>query len=130
ARAGRPRAAPPLSPAETLARRVEERHRAVSDLTARFTQTYKSGLLGREVTERGTVSIKPPGKMLWEYREPERKTFVSDGKTFYFYVPADRQVIVRQQAGERGILSRMLSGQDILAQFEAGLESSASGGTR
>ena len=37
--------------------------------------------------------------MRWEYREPEKKTFVSDGKTFYFYVPADRQVIVREQAG-------------------------------
>ena len=38
--------------------------------------------------------------MRWEYREPEKKTFVSDGKTFYFYVPADRQVIV-PRAGRR-----------------------------
>jgi outer membrane lipoprotein carrier protein len=123
-------AAPSPNPAEALVRRIEERHRNLRDLTARFVQTYRSGVLGREVTERGTVSIKPPGRMLWEYRDPEKKTFVSDGKTFYFYVPADRQVIVREQAGERGILSRLLSGQDILGQFEAGLESATSGHPR
>ena len=122
-------AAPP-SAAEALVHRIEERHRNLRDLTARFVQTYRSGVLGREVSERGTVSIKPPGRMLWEYREPEKKTFVSDGKTFYFYVPADRQVIVREQAGERGILSRLLSGQEILGQFEAGLETAASGRPR
>ena len=53
--------------------------------------------------------------MLWEYRDPEKKTFVSDGKTFYFYVPADRQVVVRDQAGARGSPLQLLSGQmDIL----------------
>ncbi len=121
----------PPSPAEALALRVEERHRSVGGFTARFVQTYRSGMLGREVTERGTVSIKPPGRMLWEYRDPEKKTFVCDGKTFFFYVPADRQVIVRDQGGDRGVLARLLSGHaEILSQFEAGLETGASGHTR
>jgi chaperone LolA len=109
--------------AEDLARRVERRHRQAEDLTARFVQTYRSGVLGREVTERGTVSMKRPGLMRWEYREPEKKVFVSDGKTFYFYVPADRQVIVREHAGEQGVATFLLSGEgDILEQFEAALD--------
>ncbi len=121
----------PQSPAEALAHRIEERHRSVADFTARFVQTYRSGILGREVVERGTVSVKPPGRMLWEYRDPEKKTFVCDGRTFYFYVPADRQVIVRDQAGDRGVLARLLSGHgDILSQFDAGLETAPSGRTR
>lgn len=118
------------SPAEALARRIEERHRNVADFTARFVQTYRSGVLGREVSERGNVSVKPPGRMLWEYRDPERKTFVSDGRTFYFYVPADRQVIVREQAGDRGLLGRLLSGGEILGEFDAGLETTPTGGAR
>ena len=61
----------PSTPAEELARRLEQRHRTASDLTARFVQTYRSGLIGREVVERGVVSIKQPGRMRWEYREPE-----------------------------------------------------------
>ena len=123
--------APLKSPADALAQRIEQRHRSVADFSARFVQTYRSGLLGREVSERGTVSIKPPGRMLWEYRDPERKTFVSDGKTFYFYVPADRHVVVREQGGDRGVLSRLLSGSPgILADFEAGLEPGSTGRPR
>jgi outer membrane lipoprotein carrier protein len=109
--------------AVALARRLDQRHRTLTDLTARFTQTYRSGLLGREVVERGVVSIKRPGRMRWEYRDPEKKVFVSDGKTFYFYVPADKQVIVRDQAGARGLPTLLLSGQgEIVAQFELALE--------
>ena len=74
----------PPSPAEALARRIEARHRGVRDLTARFVQTYRSGALGREVVEKGVLSLKPPSRMRWEYRDPEKKTFVSDGKTSYF----------------------------------------------
>lgn len=121
----------PLAPAGAedaavaLARRVDARQLRVTDLTARFVQSYRSGALGRELVERGTLAIKRPGRMLWEYRDPERKTFLSDGKTFYFYVPADKQVIVRDQAGERGLPTLLLSGQgDILSQFETGLEAS------
>jgi outer membrane lipoprotein carrier protein len=111
------------APAAALARRIEQRHRRVADMTARFVQTYRSGILAQEVVEKGVVSLKRPGRMLWEYRDPEKKTFVSDGRTFYFYVPADRQVIVREQAGQRGIPALLLSGRDdLLAEFDASLE--------
>jgi outer membrane lipoprotein carrier protein len=117
---------PALSPAQALARRVEARHRSLADLKARFAQSYRSGMLGREVVERGTVALKPPGRMLWEYRDPERKTFVSDGRRFYFYVPADRQVIVREQADMRGIPALLLSGRgDVLAQFAVAFDEKA-----
>lgn len=118
-------AAPPKAPAAAtdLARRVEQRHRAVKDLSARFTQTYRSLLLGREVVERGTVRLKPPGRMRWEYKDPEKKTFVSDGSRVYFHVPADGQVIVRDNAGERGVAVNLLSGRsEILADFDVSLE--------
>jgi outer membrane lipoprotein carrier protein len=109
--------------ANALARRIGQRHQRVADLTARFVQTYRSGMLAQEVVERGVVSLKRPGRMLWEYKDPEKKTFVSDGKTFYFYVPADRQVIVRDQAGQRGIPALLLSGRDdLLEEFDAALE--------
>jgi outer membrane lipoprotein carrier protein len=120
---------PPSRPAaEALARRVEQRHRTVADLTARFVQTYRSGLIGREVVEKGVVSIKRPGRMLWEYRDPEKKTFVADGKSFFFYVPADKQVIVRSQARDKSIPAQLLSGQsDLLADFVPSLETAPPG---
>jgi outer membrane lipoprotein carrier protein len=116
-------AAAPIPEVSGVVERVEARHRRVVDLTARFEQTYRSGLLGREIVERGTLSLKRPGRMLWEYREPERKTFVADGRRIFFYVPADRQVVIREQAGQRGVAMGLLSGEfAIRDQFEATLE--------
>jgi chaperone LolA len=108
--------------ARRLIRQVEERHARARDLTARFTQSYRSGMLGREIAERGVVSIKRPGLMRWEYKEPEAKLFVSDGKTFYFYVPADRQVVVSEQEAERSLAGRLLAGRGgLLEEFDASL---------
>src|SRR5512137_2235976 len=109
--------------ARSLVKRVEERHARTADLVARFTQSYRSGMLGREIVERGVVSIKRPGRMRWEYKDPEAKLFISDGKTFYFYVPADRQVVVSAQDVERSLAARLLSGRGgLLDEFDASLD--------
>jgi outer membrane lipoprotein carrier protein len=109
--------------ARGLVQRLEAHHARTADMVARFTQSYRSGMLGREVVERGVVSVKRPGRMRWEYKDPEPKLFVSDGKTFYFYVPADRQVVVSEQDPERSLAARLLSGRGgLLDEFEASLE--------
>jgi outer membrane lipoprotein carrier protein len=109
--------------AESLVKRIEEHHARTHDLVARFTQSYRSGLLGRELVERGVLYIKRPGRMRWEYQEPEKKLFVSDGETFYFYVPEDHQVIVQEQDEQRSLAARLLSGHGgLLEEFEASLD--------
>jgi outer membrane lipoprotein carrier protein len=109
--------------AESLVRRIETRHARTQDLAARFVQSYRSGLLGRELVERGKVAIKRPGRMRWEYQEPEEKLFISDGETFYFYVPEDKQVIVQEQDAQRSLAARLLFGQGgLLDEFEATLD--------
>jgi outer membrane lipoprotein carrier protein len=50
--------------------------------------------LKQQATEKGHLLVKKPGKMLWEYTTPEKKTFVSDGHKLYSYIPRDKQVIV------------------------------------
>ncbi len=123
-------AAPPASGAadaalaQSLLRKLEQRNARTNDLVARFTQSYRSGMLGREITERGVVWIKRPGRMRWEYKDPEAKLFVSDGRTFYFYVPAEKQVIVSEQDPQRSLAARLLSGKGGLAEeFEVSLDS-------
>lgn len=123
--------ATPKTAAEFLARRIEERQEATPDLVARFTQTYRSGALGRTLVERGEVKVKRPGRMLWEYKTPEKKTFVSDGQKFYFYVPADKQVIVRDQDTARGLPALLLSGKGaVLGEFVASIETGPPGRSR
>jgi outer membrane lipoprotein carrier protein len=116
-------AGPAEPSAEALVSRIEARHRAATDLTARFVQTYRSGMLGQEIVESGRLALKRPGRMRWDYEQPEKKTFVADGEAFYFYVPDDRQVIVRDQGGERSVALMLLAGSTpILEQFRAELE--------
>ena len=71
------------------------------DFTADFSHTYAGGVLKKTTTERGTLQVKKPGRMRWEYVEPEHKLFVSDGRKIYSYLPADKQVIVSPDAGRR-----------------------------
>jgi outer membrane lipoprotein carrier protein len=77
-----------------LAARVQARYDTVRDLSAKFVHTYEGGVLRKKVTERGTVQIKKPGRMRWEYTDPEKKVFIADGTQIYSYIPADRQVYV------------------------------------
>jgi outer membrane lipoprotein carrier protein len=77
---------------ETLAvRRMERRYRSAKTLQATFLERYTEN--GRVVrSEAGTVYFRRPGKMRWEYDSPEKNLFLVDGKTAWFYVPADRTV--------------------------------------
>jgi outer membrane lipoprotein carrier protein len=68
----------------------ESSYHGVNTLRAEFTQAYTSR--GRTRVESGTVSLAKGGRMRWDYREPEVKLFVSDGKKFSLYVPAEKQV--------------------------------------
>jgi outer membrane lipoprotein carrier protein len=80
--------------AAAVARSLQSRYEGIQDFSADFTHTYRGGVLRTSVTEEGTMAVKRPGMMRWQYTRPEQKTFVSDGNRMYAYIPADRQVIV------------------------------------
>jgi outer membrane lipoprotein carrier protein len=42
-------------------------------------------------TESGTLLLKKPGRMRWDYDSPRPKLFLADGSTAWFYVPGERQ---------------------------------------
>jgi len=84
----------PAESASAVAARLQARYDAIKDFTADFTQTYEGGVLRRKTTESGTLLVKKPGRMRWEYKTPEEKLFVADGRKIYAWVPADRQVTV------------------------------------
>jgi outer membrane lipoprotein carrier protein len=81
-------------PAAETARALQQKYDQVKDFSAAFVHTHEGGVLKRKFTERGTVQVKKPGRMRWEYTSPEKKTFVSDGRKIYSHIPADKQVIV------------------------------------
>src|SRR5438876_4928427 len=83
-------AANPSSDVHVIARAVDNHYNHLQTLHAEFTETYRGA--GIERTESGSLWLKKPGKMRWEYRFPKEKLFLSDGKDAWFYLPGDRQV--------------------------------------
>jgi outer membrane lipoprotein carrier protein len=74
---------------KNLAAAVDAHYNHLRSLEAEFTEVYRGS--GMDRTESGTLWLKKPGKMRWEYRSPKEKLFVSNGKDAWFYVPDDRQ---------------------------------------
>lgn len=66
------------------------------DLSAQFHQTATNRSLGQVQEASGTLLLKRPGKMRWEYQKPDRRLYVTDGKTLWAYNPADKQVMVQE----------------------------------
>jgi outer membrane lipoprotein carrier protein len=75
---------------QKLARAVDEHYNHLRSLESDFTEIYRGD--GAERIESGTLWLKKPRKMRWEYRSPREKLFVSDGQEVWFYVPAERQL--------------------------------------
>ncbi len=97
---------------------VQKRYAAVESVSAAFQQTYRAP--GIEQVESGTLVMRKPGLMRWEYAVPEKKLFVADGRKTWLYTPADRQVMVREftSADLRNTPLRFLLGQgDILKSY-------------
>jgi outer membrane lipoprotein carrier protein len=74
---------------KSVAAAVDAHYNHLRTLEAQFTEVYRGS--GMDRTESGTLWLKKPGKMRWEYRSPREKLFVSDGRDAWFYVPDDRQ---------------------------------------
>ncbi len=77
--------------AKAIARLLEEHYSHAHTLSAVFLERYSEGPRDAQI-ETGTVYFSRPGRMRWEYESPEKKLFVADGKTIWFYVPADHTV--------------------------------------
>lgn len=70
---------------------VQNRYNAARTLSVDFVESYS--LQGHpRPPETGTLRLRKQGKMRWDYRRPQGKVFVSDGKTVYLYTARDNRV--------------------------------------
>jgi outer membrane lipoprotein carrier protein len=79
-----------LRDVNSVARAVDEHYNHLQTLQADFTEIYQGAGIAR--TETGILWLKKPGKMRWEYRSPEEKLFIGDGKNAWLYLPEEKQV--------------------------------------
>jgi len=118
---GPPPAAGSASPAlAPVVDRLERTYAAAADLTARFRQTSTIMAAGQVQQASGTLAVKRPGKMRWEYTDPEPRLFVTDGRTFWAYSPEDKQVLVQETKGALGAtpLAFLMGAGDLRKDFQ------------
>lgn len=72
-----------------LIRKVDDHYNHLTSLRAHYTERYTG--MGMDRTESGTLLLKKPGRMRWNYDKPVGKVFVLDGKYAWFYTPGDEQ---------------------------------------
>jgi outer membrane lipoprotein carrier protein len=83
-----------VTPAEAVLEKVQHYYDQTKDYTADFIQLYTRTALSRTAESSGTVMIKKPGMMRWEYTKPENKLFITDGTQLFVYEPEEEQVVI------------------------------------
>jgi outer membrane lipoprotein carrier protein len=82
---------------KALAQKVQEFYERTKDFSADFTQEYRYHAMQRVQKSSGTVQVKKPGFMRWDYVKPYPKQFVLDGKALYAFDPDDNSVMVNRK---------------------------------
>jgi outer membrane lipoprotein carrier protein len=67
---------------------IENRYNRAQSLTLSFSEIYTASRRPAR-SENGTLYLRKPGRMRWEYADPAGKLFISDGKNAYLYTPGD-----------------------------------------
>ncbi|MBU2591612.1 MAG: outer membrane lipoprotein chaperone LolA [Nitrospinae bacterium] len=70
---------------------IQKQYELNKTLTGNFTQVAYLKQHNRQNISKGKAYLKKPGRMRWEYKEPEEQVIVSDGNTLWFYLPLDGQ---------------------------------------
>ena len=98
---------------------IERHYNSLGTMRVEFAQTREYP--GRpRLHERGTLSLRRPKKMRWDYREPKGKLLVGDGEVLHMYNPLTNQVrpIPLDDTGDlRAPLSFLLGRLNFRRQF-------------
>jgi outer membrane lipoprotein carrier protein len=84
-----PQLQPDTSKLSSILKKVDDHYNHLASLRTRYTERYTG--MGMDRTETGTLLLKKPGRMRWDYDTPVGKVFVLDGRFAWFYTPGDAQ---------------------------------------
>jgi outer membrane lipoprotein carrier protein len=108
--------ATPRLPLKEVVERVQKRYDAAKDFRARFNQTLTNAAFGRKSSSTGEVLLKKPGRMRWNYAQPEPKMYLADGNTLWLYEPEDKQAFKQElKSSQLPAALAFLAGQGKLA---------------
>jgi outer membrane lipoprotein carrier protein len=116
--------APAPDPA-SLARKVQAYYERTKDLEASFAQTYVYAGFGRRQTSSGTLRVKKPGMMRWDYEKPAPKIVAVKGTRLVQYEPEENQAFVDERfdaSAMSAAVTFLLGTGDLLREFDVAID--------
>lgn len=102
-----------------LLKGIQDRYNHAKTLQVTFNETYTSQGRPRQ-SESGTLTLRKPGRMRWDYTTPAGKLFLSDGKQVYLYTPDTNRVEkmrLKESEDMRAPLAFLLGRLDFQKEF-------------
>lgn len=112
---------PPAAGAATLVlTKVQGYYDATTDMKASFTQTYVHAVYGTKDVNKGTLKVKKPGKMIWDYADGNIPDIWVNGKTVNVVERDTKQVVRRtvDKADFAGAEKFLFGGTKLIADFK------------
>jgi outer membrane lipoprotein carrier protein len=75
--------------------KVQEVYNETKDFTASFTQNATIKSMNKTVTEEGTLYLKKPMRMFWDYKKPALKKLVLNPQKAWLYMPDEKTVYIQ-----------------------------------
>jgi outer membrane lipoprotein carrier protein len=104
---------------DVLLKGVETRYNKAKTLQVLFREDYTPPGRAKR-TESGTLVLRKPGKMRWDYDQPKGKLFVSDGKYLWLYTPLENRaerMKLKESDDMRAPLAFLLGKLDFQKEF-------------
>jgi outer membrane lipoprotein carrier protein len=113
-------AAPGRLPVPTVVERMQRNYDLARDFRARFSQKSTNVAFGRTKVATGQLTFKKPGRMRWDYDQPEKTMFLSTGQVLWMYDPEDKQAVKQdlKQSQLPAALSFLLGKGKLTDEFE------------
>jgi outer membrane lipoprotein carrier protein len=112
---------------QELLERIQIQYENTRDMTAEFEQNTHVKMLNKIQKAKGKVYLKRPGKMRWEYREPQKKEIIINGNRMWTYDPFQKQVTITdlsKVSGSQTFLTFLTGMGDLRKDFRLEAEGS------
>ncbi|MDH3394449.1 MAG: outer membrane lipoprotein carrier protein LolA [Desulfobulbaceae bacterium] len=90
---GSPATANPLTPL-AVAEKLQQTYNKTTTLTADFRQLSSMRMQRRQRQGSGTLTLHKPGRIRWNYLQPDRQVLISNGDTVKMYFAKTSQMMV------------------------------------
>jgi len=114
-----PRPSLPPNELNSLIAAVDKTFASMKDFSADFVQ-FSTNFVNQKQEDEGHLYLTKDKKMRWDYRKPEEKHYVTDGKTLYTYIPRSREVTkesVKESDADQIPLMFLLGRENLKKEF-------------